>query len=1051
MKTLILFDLKSYSKNWQFLLLTISLIVFGIFGGSNARFTLNENLAYNSPYQITFISVFLSLTSIFFATLFSAQITLKELDYNFNLIYFTLPISKKQFLWSRFVSVFILSFAFTLILTISFFIGREFSSDGMKSVEFNALYYFYSIIFFTMINTFFVVTIISFVAWFTKNKLFVYVSGLLLYIFYMVSLLFSSSPFMANQLPQSKQAQLISAIFDPFGMSAFFLESKHLSIHQRNFQLVSVSEILLANRIGILAISILLLILITKIFSSSKNVKSSKPYQISNEVFLNLNVAFVTTQNSTKVKFQSLFSFVKINWIYVVKSIPFTLIVASLLFAVGMEMYAEIEKGIRIPQKYASSGLMVSTIIQNFYTLGALILVFYSNDLYWRSKNSNFYYIEESTSNFSIKFWSIWISLIGLAIIFTTILIAEGITFQLLYDYPIIEWKVYIKTFSLTTIPLLVISGYTLLIQKVIKNKYLSLAISAIFVILMTTTLGKSVIKYPLLKFLNTISFEYSDMNGFGNYEYAFLQRLLFGFILVLFLLYLTHKNRNSIKKFSFCLIAFCGICIVSFLGSYIIKDYMPKDKYSIEIKQVNYEKKFRIFQSKPQPTITNIKTRVDLFPSENAYSVKGNYVLENKTKLPINEILINFSDDFTIKKAILHTKNEKILVKDQYQIIELKKTLLPSQKMSFDFELFYHWKPVNGHQSFNAVVENGSFIRISNYYPQIGYNTSNEIEDDIIRKQFKLGKRTKIKPLEAPKNLDNDFISLDMTVATEADQTVIGVGELTKHWKENNRNVFQFKTSTIPFRFAISSANYVVKKENYKGKSFEVYYHSAHSENVAHLIKNAKITMDYCENNFGKYPFKTIRFAEISGFTKGFNATAYPATIYMNESMAFHANLSKDKQQDVINELSGHELSHMWWGNSQINPDDREGDVMLTETLAMYTELMLIKKMYGKQKVEESVAMHQDIFEIEKGFSGDAPLIKVPNNLTHVAYSKGAVAMYKLSELIGEEKVNLALKNFLTKHKYPASKPISIDFLKEVYKIADKKHLKAISKLFCS
>ncbi len=235
-------------------------------------------------------------------------------------------------------------------------------------------------------------------------------------------------------------------------------------------------------------------------------------------------------------------------------------------------------------------------------------------------------------------------------------------------------------------------------------------------------------------------------------------------------------------------------------------------------------------FQKKTQPTITNVTTRVDLFPSEMAYSIKGNYVLENKTQQPINEILFNFSDDFIIKKAVIHTENGNISVTNQYQIIQLKKELIPSKKITFDFELFYQWKPVNGHQSFNAIVENGSFMRISRYYPQIGYDASNEIEDENIRKQFQLGKRTQIKPLEAPKVPNNDFVSLDMTVATEANQTVIGVGELTKQWKENHRNVFQYKINAIPFRFAISSANYAVKKENYKGKNFEVYYHPTHS-----------------------------------------------------------------------------------------------------------------------------------------------------------------------------------------------------------------------------
>ncbi|KGD66893.1 M1 family aminopeptidase [Flavobacterium aquatile] len=1048
MKTLILFDLKSYCKNWRFLLLVVTLFVFGIFGGNAARFTLNENLAFNSPYQVAFITAFLSLTSIFFATLFSAQLALKEIDFNLNLIYFSLPISKKQFLWSRFTSIFILSFGFTLLLTISFFIGRNFDSNGMKNVDFNFFFYLIPILIFTAINTFFVVTITTSIGWFSKSKLFIYVSGLLLYVLYMVSMLFSSSPFMANQLPQSKQAQIISAIFDPFGLSAYFYQTAHLTIEQRNTDLLFPNGILLANRIGILLFSILVLILATKRFSIIKKVKSIKVKSVPNEVS-SLPFAFVTTEKSNKVKLQSFFSFTKMNWIYVVKSIPFIVIVLSLLFAVGMEMYAEIEKGIRLPQKYASSGLMISTIIQNFYVLGALILVFYGNDLYWRSKNANFHYIEESTPNFSIKFWSIWLTLIILSFVFTTVLILEGIAFQFLYNYPNIEWNVYTKSFLFTTFPLILIGGFTLIFQKIIKNKYFALAISGIFVLLMTTSLGKSIIKYPLLKFLHTISFDYSDMNGFGSYENAFIQRLFFGFVLVFFLLYFIHQSKKSVAKISFWLIAIFSLGLLSFLGKNSVSGYVSKDKNQEELAQVNYEKQFRNFQNKSQPTITKVTTRVDLFPSENAYSIKGNYVLENKTQQPITEILFNFSDYFEIKKAVLHTENGAISITNQYQIIRLKKVLLPYQKISFDFELYYQWKPVNGHQSFNAIVENGSFMRISRYFPQIGYNVSNEIENEKIRKQYQLGKRTEITRLEAPKVLNDDFISLDMIVSTEASQTVIGIGELSKQWKEKNRNVFQFQADAIPFRFAISSANYAVKKERYKGKSFEVYYHPTHSENVAHLIKNAKITMDYCESNFGKYPFKTIRFAEISGFTKGFNATAYPATIYMNENMSFHCNISADKQQDVINELAGHELAHLWWGNSQIDPDEREGDVMLTETLAMYTEMMLLKKMYGKQKAAESIAMHQDIFESEKGFSGDAPLIKATGDLTHVAYSKGAVAMYKLSELLGEEKVNLALRNFLNKHKYPNPKPISTDFLEEVYRVADKKQHKEIDILF--
>ena len=56
---------------------------------------------------------------------------------------------------------------------------------------------------------------------------------------------------------------------------------------------------------------------------------------------------------------------------------------------------------------------------------------------------------------------------------------------------------------------------------------------------------------------------------------------------------------------------------------------------------------------------------------------------------------------------------------------------------------------------------------------------------------------------------------------------------------------------------------------------------------------------------------------------------------------------------------------------------------------------------------------------------------------------------MYKLSELIGEDKVNMALRNFLTKHKYPNPKPISTDFLEKVYKVSNPKFHKKIKQLF--
>ncbi|REC47176.1 M1 family aminopeptidase [Chryseobacterium pennipullorum] len=289
------------------------------------------------------------------------------------------------------------------------------------------------------------------------------------------------------------------------------------------------------------------------------------------------------------------------------------------------------------------------------------------------------------------------------------------------------------------------------------------------------------------------------------------------------------------------------------------------------------------------------------------------------------------------------------------------------------------------------------------------------------------------------------------MTVSTEKDQTAVGTGDLLKKWTAGARSYFLYKAERIPFRFAVSSARYAVKSIVYKGITVNLLYHPNHSENTDHLLENAKLSLDYCQQNFGKYPFKTVNFAEVSSFSRGFAATAYPSAIFMPEDMIFHANINADRKQDVINELAGHELSHLWWGNSQINPDDREGSVMLTETLAMYTEMMLYKKMHGQEKMLERIQVHQQIFENEKGLYENLPIYRATGEVPHISYSKGAVAMVELNRLLGEKNLNTALKSFLMNNFYP-KKPTSLDLIHEFYKASpDTGTRKRIDRLFKS
>ncbi len=624
-----------------------------------------------------------------------------------------------------------------------------------------------------------------------------------------------------------------------------------------------------------------------------------------------------------------------------------------------------------------------------------------------------------------------------------------------MYHYPIIDWSTYLSLFYFVGLPASLCGLLIIAFHYIIKNKYIALSVSAVFLVLTNSSFGKAFgFKHPISRFANFLLDVLSDINGFGYFPKVFLVNMLYSlsFAILLSVLAILFLNKWVLKikwkSFTFLIVPFI---VMIFSGIYIDK---KSDRTSEETQinwQQHYEEKYKVFKNKPQPSITDVKTNINLFPEENSYKVQGTYVLVNETQSSISEFLIATSNEITwhsiaSSQLTLVKKDEEF---GQY-LFETKKSLLPNDSISINFSFEYKIEPLKGHQSFNAIVKNGSFMRISNYYPSIGYNVDNEIEDKIERKRRKMPLRdalTKVdEPLANPYNYE--FINFDAIISTSINQTAISIGELVKKYSKNNRNYFHYKANNIPFRFAVSSAKYAIQKADYNDIAIEIFYEPKHNQNISHLISSIKKSLQYCEINFGKYPYKTIRFAEISSFTRGFAATAYPATIFINE-MQFHLNLSQGEGHDVINELAGHELSHEWWGNAMLKPDYREGSGVLIETLAQYTQLMLYKNEYGKAKMLEMVNLYKNMYNSEKAFSGEEALyISNPTN-ANVIYNKGLVKMYDLYVLIGEEKINLALKSLLSRHKFPLQPATTLDLIEELKMVTKKENYNKLDDIF--
>jgi hypothetical protein len=224
----------------------------------------------------------------------------------------------------------------------------------------------------------------------------------------------------------------------------------------------------------------------------------------------------------------------------------------------------------------------------------------------------------------------------------------------------------------------------------------------------------------------------------------------------------------------------------------------------------------------------------------------------------------------------------------------------------------------------------------------------------------------------------------------------------------------------TLDF-YAFISARYSVKHEMYQGVEspidVEVYHIPAHSYDVDDMIAASKAGLAYYEKNFSPFQFRQYRILEFPRYRTF--AQSFPNTVPFSEGIGFIGRVEKPTDIDFTYFVTAHELGHQWWAHQLIGARV-EGSNMLSETLAEYSALMVMRQKYGTDNMHRFLKHELDGYlrgragEIRK----ERPVVLVQNE-PYVWYQKGGQVMYTLADYIGEDKVNLALHNFLMQYRY--------------------------------
>jgi hypothetical protein len=128
-----------------------------------------------------------------------------------------------------------------------------------------------------------------------------------------------------------------------------------------------------------------------------------------------------------------------------------------------------------------------------------------------------------------------------------------------------------------------------------------------------------------------------------------------------------------------------------------------------------------------------------------------------------------------------------------------------------------------------------------------------------------------------------------------------------------------------------------------------------------------------------------------------------------------------------MIFEVAAHEMGHQWWG-MQLKPAIAEGAGVISESLAWYSAMELVKNVKGREALRRFMSFMREPNpwpEIRTGL----PLLRAMDPWAN--YRKGPYAFHALSEYVGEARVNSALRTLV--EKKASSLATTLDMYREL------------------
>lgn len=1067
--TYVIQELKLQIKSLPFLLVCLATIAVAYLLTSTQM--MHNDVANWGYLEVSKKLFTLGLFMPVIVAIFAVKACLRDTLFNMQELVFTASISTRHLVWSRFLGVVFASIILLLIFVAAYVLSLVFLSEQAINYQVLFMALLSTSLLFILPAILLAASIFCALATTFQSSLAIYLLAGASVLVYQLLLVFTGSPLMANPSSISPFFNQMFNWADPLASGVFFQQTKYWTVEQRNFGSISMNNEFIVNRV--VTILFMLSSLALSLFTfhrrvgteNNKKLPADKP--AAKQSNSDITLPEVPAHFNSTQQWQAFFSLLKLEYKTTIKTKLFAILSLFWLVVVGTEAmtgltYIESLGVTPIATTSLAINRFAFDVIPNF---GVLFLVLFSAEVMWRERSLD---IASSVDSSPVHNWQLFFAklsaLIAVPLTFITLAILVSASLQLLYAGPI-DWLTYLSLYVICGLPLLFWACLFTFIHSICSSKVIAIVISILLVLITHTSLGESLgLEHGLLKFAYSPINTHSAMTDYSQQLDAFigymavwfsvsLLLVLFGFALLrrgvdINLITRIRQMSSSLTTKGKLATAVAVILTITSSGSVyyhtnvvgLYQSYNDKLNW-----RLGYEHKYQQYRGMPTPTVVKAKNKVAIYPDQRMLAINTNLTLQNNHKTNLNTLLISVSTMAKYKN--MHLQGAELIEFDsnfnQY-LFKFNVPMKPNEQRQLSFDLTKHQTGYMASQQDSFITNNFVYFRDLRYMPFLGYSKHNQLNNDQLREQHGLA------PLATPLTLSEDiakhqgdfskhysWANVETIISTKQSHLAIAPGELVNQWLENNRRFFHYQTKH-PIRYVVGIVSGELTKSvrQTNSVSIEVYHTPSQKLHAQQHLQAMVDTINYGNQHFGRYNAKQLRLVATPS-TVGLSGYALPQLMFIDEERGFLTDLSNEYAFDHLYRRTTHEVAHQWWGHG-VNGASTEGETMLVETLAVYTQDQLLKQKYGAAYVNRLLEYEHDRYFNGRGRSAEQELPLYRGDENHLMYSKGNIAMNALAEKLGTEVVNQALAQLVNNHSYPEKPATTLDFIGYLKHLAD-------------